>query len=64
MISTRGRTPEQWDERKKDVGAYVWAARSNSGRRPPRADHALTADQIASIGDWSDLRLRFEVTAS
>lgn len=26
MVSTRGRTREDWDERKKDMGAYVWAA--------------------------------------
>jgi predicted phage terminase large subunit-like protein len=26
MVSTRGRTTQDWDDRKKDMGAYVWSA--------------------------------------
>lgn len=39
MVSTRGRTPEQWAERRKDVGEYVWSALFQ--QRPAPAEGGL-----------------------
>ena len=39
MVSTRGRTRQDWDERKKDLGSYVWAALCQ--QRPAPAEGGL-----------------------
>lgn len=39
MVSARGRTRRDWDERKKDLGSYVWAALCQ--QRPSPAEGGL-----------------------
>jgi predicted phage terminase large subunit-like protein len=39
MVSTRGRTRQDWEERKADLGAYVWAALCQ--QRPSPAEGGL-----------------------